>query len=690
MKQELLCVSSDSVNRYGIMITTEALEKSLKTTFDKGMPMLLSHDFHKPIGWNVPFGLFIEAGLTRLLAKKIIATNTEDLKIVRTAVGNYLGETYSEDFLPYENDFFPLLVDHVTENHTRIKAGCIALIDARLTTKLFPELFPTDDKDGLIPLSILFKSFTYLGQGIFKHKDSKLAVYAHPYFRRTQSRFNNFHFQFLDELMSLADSSDITIKIRLDEDMIGFAPSYHETGELEFQYGPPYSDDISKIKPGITRHVCNDFEKNYYEVNSTEFYWKNDDNEKIFETEELRSYPSPTDDFYHCRYIHSIYDTSKNEFIHFDGAMRSYDSSAMSERENKTFVQYGRKAIYKKLFRIDGKLPLDKWKLLITHYYQGNPLIYEYFGWKEERDAFKLEAPTYSRLQKLLPFDIRKDEGLKLLISYQTLPEDTHEGRYLDIPDVMGSGEESFYCIEKRVYEVKKVLQSMGEDLDIPQDWVLIKFDDRYWNIPSIMHSGKNIPGRLAMTVKAMTKLFTDMIEKNVDIDISLSLAFEMNNRVVRISSYGNIQNQLSWLQNNLSFEHNEESLTKWVESQRKYLNQFTRNVDSPLLGSITQMDGVLFIKRIPVEFEYELGETNKGLTFTIRFPENDEAFQLYNNNQIKPVLCIKVNKAIWTDTGEDYYTSNRTRIDSNSSVTISEWEPLALYWTKGDSTETY
>lgn len=685
MKQELLCINSDSVNRYNMMITTEALEKSLKVTFEKGVPLLIGHDFHRPVGWNVPFGLFIEPGLTRLLAKKMVATDTDELQIFRKALGNYLGKTYSEDFIPYEDEFLPLIKDHITEDHTRIKAGCVAVIDNGIILRLFPGLFVNTDKDGLIALSELLKKFTYLGQGIFKHKDSKLAVYAHPYFRRSQSRFNNFHFHFLDKLLSLKDNTEITIRISLDEDMIGFAPSFHETGELEFHYGPKYSDDINEIKTGISRHICNDSDRKYYELTSHEFYWKQDNNEKIFETEELKSQPSASsNESYHCRYIHSIYDTAKNEFVHFDGAMRSYDQEAMSERESKTFIQFGRKATYKKLFRIDGKLALANWKLLITHYYQGNPLIYEYFGFKEERDAFKIESPTYSKLQRLLPFDIKKEEGLKLLISYHPVPEDAHEGRYLDIPDVMGSGENRFYCIEKGVYEIKNILRSLGEDLEIPANWSLLKFDDRYWNIPSIMHFGQNVAAKLSGTVRAMTKLFTDMIEKNMDLDISLSLSFEMNSRIVRISSYGNIQNQLSWLQNNFSFEHTEEALTKWVDCQRNYLNKFSRSIDTPLLGSLTQMDGVLFIKRIPVEFEYELGETDKGLTFTIHFPENDETFALHNNNLIKPVLCIKVNKAVWTDTGEDYYTAFRTRIGPASTVTISEWEPLALYWTKG------
>jgi hypothetical protein len=684
MNQGLMCINSDAINRYGIMITTGALEKSLKTTYDKGVPLLIGHDFHKPIGWNVPFGLFIEPGLTRLLAKKMQATSFDDLKIVRNALSNYLGKTYARDFLPYEEEFISLIKDHITTDLTRIKAGCIAVIEEGLTTRVFPELFSNNDKDGLVPLPFLLKYFTYLGQGIFKSKDSQLTVFAHPFFRRSQSRFNNFHFHFLDDLMSLKDSTDIKIRISLDEDMIGFSPSYHETGELEFHYGPEYTDDIKDMKPGITRHYCNESDKRYYEVESSEFFWKENGNEKIFESEELRSCASPMDGIFHCRYIHSIYDLSKNEFVHFDGAIRSYDPNSMSERTSKSFIQFGKNAVYKKIFRVDGKLSLDKWKLLITHYYQGNPLIYEYFGLKEERNAFKVEPASGTRLEQLLPFEIKKEEGLKLLVSYHNIPEDFRKGRYVDIPDIMGSEKSKFYCIEKRVHEIKKILQSIGEDLDIPGDWVLVNFDDRYWNIPSIMHAGEDAAGKLTLTTKALIMLFGDMIDKKVDVDISISLAFEMNDRIVRISSYGHIQNQLYWLQHNFSFEHTEEALTRWVEEQRLYLNKFERNIESPMLGSITQLDGVLFIKRIPVLFDYELGETDKGLTITIRFPEDDETIELYNSNQIRPVLCIKTNKAIWTDTGEDYYASSRTRIGTSSTVTIADWEPLALYWTKG------
>src|SRR5258705_10101056 len=133
MKQEIFCINSDAVNRYGMMITTGALEKSLKVTYAKGVPMLIGHDFRRPIGWNVPFGLFIEPGLTRMLSKKLVASNVDELQMFRKAVENYVGKTYYEDFLRYEKDFIPLIHGQITESHTRIHAGCVAVIETGLT-----------------------------------------------------------------------------------------------------------------------------------------------------------------------------------------------------------------------------------------------------------------------------------------------------------------------------------------------------------------------------------------------------------------------------------------------------------------------------------------------------------------------------------------------------------------------------
>ncbi|MGB8191774.1 MAG: hypothetical protein WCF67_07645 [Chitinophagaceae bacterium] len=687
MKEELLCLNSDAINRYGYMVHVVALEKSLKQVFDTGMPLLIGHDFHRTAGWTYPFGLFIEPGLSRMLARKLIATDAKELQFFGKSVEKFLAMGYREHFVKHEHAFIPLVQGYLNEPHQRVDSGCCAVINHGVSERIFPELFTNVDKNGLTALSLLLTDFVYLGQGIFQHNHSPLAVYAHSYFRRSQSRFNNFRFFFLDALISLSQKKDINVRIRLDKDMVGYGPSFHEAGELEYHWGPKYTDDIAHIKAGITLHKCSNEERRFSEISTTEFYWKRDENQLIFEAEELTDTPSPVNkDTFHCRYVHSIYDVEKQEFEHFDGAMRSYNYESMMERLDKDFLEFGRKAEYKKLFRLDGKIPLHIWKTLITHYYQGNPLIYEYFGLKDENESFKiLEKPT-TKYQALIPYDISKEEGLRLLISYHNLPENIKEGRHVDILDVMSSQKGKVYCLEHMVYEVKKMIQHFGGELDIPREISLIKIDDCYWNIPSIMHYGDQAEKDLHITVTAFIHLFERMLEYKMQKVVSLSLAFALNNRVVRISSYGHMQNQLAWLQNSFPLIFSEEALTDWVSRQREYLNRYEINTETLLVGALTQKDGVLYAKRVPINFPYDLKLTESGQEFHLRFPEKEESKELFFKGLIKPALCSEVKKAIWPDTGEDYFTSIRSKMsERNLPVHIVEAEALALYWVKAD-----
>jgi hypothetical protein len=546
MKEELICMNSDSINRYGFLIHITAMEKSLKEVFDKGMPYLIGHDFHRPIGWSIPFGLFIESHLARMIARKIVATSNEDLFTIHKSVQNFLGKQYDERFLQIGESFLASVSTYLSGNEQRIDTGSIAIVDENIGYKIFQDLFDTADEDGLISLAHLLNDFTYLSQGVFKHKNSQFCLFAHEFFRRSQSRFNNFHFFFLDAFLSVAGSSECTFKIRLDRHMIGYAPSFNVRGELEFHYGPKYTDDISQIKTGISRYQCTDSDRRFYGISGTEFYWKKDKKEITFELEELRDNPSPdVGEQYHCRYVHSIYKMANENFVHFDGAMRSYSLEEMSNRLEKTFTEYGRKADYKKLFRMDGKISLNQWKTLITHYMQGNPLIYEYFGLKEKMKSFQIEQRQVSLYKKLLPFDITKEEGIKLMFSYHILPDNLKQGRYIDIYDRMSTKESKIYCLEFPVIEVKNAFQLAGEKLEIRDDIIFIKFDDRFWNIPSIMHAGENVDSMLQTTVKTLLSLFGSINHKGAQFIISLTLSFEFNNRLVRISSYGYIEHQI-------------------------------------------------------------------------------------------------------------------------------------------------
>lgn len=69
---------SDSVNRKSMRMDTGALYDSMKDSFDVGMPLLINHDRHRPAGWVVPAAVYLEPGLTRVLAHVIEPETDED------------------------------------------------------------------------------------------------------------------------------------------------------------------------------------------------------------------------------------------------------------------------------------------------------------------------------------------------------------------------------------------------------------------------------------------------------------------------------------------------------------------------------------------------------------------------------------------------------------------------------------
>lgn len=673
-----------------MVFLASALVDAVKNNYDMGIPQLVGHDIHRPVGFVFPFAVYMEPHISRMLGRGISPTNESEHNHINALHQQHILRKYKKGFELYEKDFLQLIDSQLTDQHMRIDAGCAAVYEKDVASRLFPELFEKKDDAGLIHLSILLKDFIYQGQGIFKSRNSKLSVFADVNFRRRQSIHNNFHFYFLDELIRLSDLSDITIKISIDQDLIGYAPSYHDSIELEYHWGPKFNDDVSSIRPGLTRHECNSSDRYFYGLSRTEFYWKEDENEKTFEVEELRDQTAPHDgdELYNCRYIHSIYDTDRKTFFHFDGAIRSYGLEEMSERLDKTFIEYGRKAAYKKLFRIDGSLSLANWKLLTIHYMQGNPLVYEYFGLGEERQSQRTSYKPIEKIKEILPFDIDKHSGLRLLISYQAIPNDINDGRHIEGYDVLATESETIKCIEHTVFELKKALQQLGEDIEICPNLKVLKIEDRYVNIPSIIHSGSNAEELLRTTIKAYYNLLSGMSRRGFDKEIAYTLGIIVNGQLLKVSIYGNIEAILSWSKDNLPFPTHTQQFDSWINKQRKYLEQFPENLDSPLISSLVQFDGALYVKRMPVTYPHKFSLSSKGLDFEIYYPEKeDEIFDMVQNNLIKPYSLIWIKEMVWSDTGEDYFSSARSNwLDSNTEnipISISKWEPLGLYWSK-------
>ncbi|KAA8473717.1 hypothetical protein BDE36_0201 [Arcticibacter tournemirensis] len=690
MKTNLIVLSSDSVDRYGYRIHIKALEMMLRDRMREGIPMLFGHDHHKPIGWGTPFALYLEPHLTRLIAIQATPTTEEESEQVLNNHNIFRSNRYYNSSKKYLETFHEVLNQKGISDFKITNINCLTANREKIASTLFPELFSKDYRDELVPFSILLASFDYLGQGVFKNKTSELTVFAHRYFRRSESVHNTPNSAFLDRFLALKDEQSLDLSIRIDENQIGYAPSFQEYMELEYQWGPKYSDELESIKEGLSRHDCDDFERAYYGFSRSEFLWEWDKKKTkfSFQMEELKDEESPTEqDQYNCRYVHTVYDKVTSCLEHFDGAVRAYDSYEMLERLDKDFKSYGKKSRYTKLFKINGKFPLETWKLLVTLYLRGNPIIYEYFGLK--KDLEKLKSPVQRKLsikESVIPYGIEPGDGIRLLISYIPIPENLKEGRFINSFDIIGDMEKSYRCLDYYILEFKKALMRFDCDLEIPEDVLLIRSPDNYWNIPLIMHNGENSWILLKDTIAAFKLLYSKMIDREYFFKVSMTIGIVIDGKIVQISAYGPVSELYEWLLENLPFPDEEETFADWVSHQRTYLERFAFNPDKPLMAEMIQMDGVLYAKRTLLNSEYEFKENRlHNFEWTINLNKDEQL--MFDEPGIEAIPSIHILQSVCADSGENYFTSRRSAWLDNGfeGVNFTKWAPIALHWAETD-----
>lgn len=688
MQKSLSVLLSDRINKYGHVIALPAMEDMIWLKSTEGVPMHVGHDMHRVIGAMIPFGLYFEPNLVRSLGLCLIPENEQESKQIIDFKKHSTYKRIKEEIDQTEGKLFKEVEKYIHSDFTYTETGTLSIVNTDIVKRIFKELIALQDDDGLIKLEDIKKKFSYKYQGVFLHKTLPLCIFAHSYFRRSLSRHNNFHFIFLDELMSLQQNGEISIKLALDWDLIGYSPTFLQSMEYEYWFGPKYNDEISNIQKGLTKHHCSEFEREYYGISTTEFFWKDNGTLKEFELEELRENQSPTmDDFFGCRYVHSIYDTLKSTFIHFDGAIRGYDSELYFERIDQNMTDFGRRSKYTKLFRIDGKLKLSRWKSLITNYMQDNPLIYEYFGITKPEAELNAKQEQKTLIQQLVPQSINEEDGIRLLVSYHK-PSKKHKeySHSISIYDVLTINGEEKNIVEDEIIEVKKALNRLGKDLFIEKDSLFVSCKDEYWNIPCILHNNVNPNHDIKITLDALNNIFKRLIEKNLNTIISFTLAWNMEDKEVRISVLGHVANLYGWISNFKEIPTSREKFKLWLDRQRTYLkSNFGEHVDKPLIGNICHPDGVLYLKRIAVspEFKLEPIADENGLSCKISIANKDaEKYKDVINGKIKPVVSYILKKAKCGLTGQDYFESPYSKIlDDDSYMIVEEIEGLLFYW---------
>lgn len=675
---------TDGISKSGVRFSIGALEDALWQGYGRCVPSNIEHDIHRPLGVTRISALFLSHESTYLLGNTSLPETTEENRWMMATRTDYLNEKMIERVLRYSQEFNKEVSNlGLMKDECRMMSNGIVLYGYdSIVLDAFPFLRGEIDSDGLIYLSNLLQNFEYKGDGVFASKKNNLSVLVHPFLRRSLSRYNCFNKDFLKELFD-SNTEETPVRIRVDLDYVGYTPSFKETQEFDYWYGPEYTDDISKIKEGVAAYDTNKTEYLFNQIKKTEFVWQDKDGKRQFEMEEVTDVEAPTlsEGTYACRYLHSFYDTTTGMFDHFDGAIRSYDLEAICRRLENPITAMGHTAGYTKVFRIDGPLPIRKWKSLITHYLRGNQDIYRYFG--ENVPSVAQKQQPVNPLSKYVPFVPKKGDGVRLLYSYHTKGEEGVERLYRDF-DTCQLMEGIVETTDLMAVDLAKCIRRCGGEMDYP-NCRYISYRDNFHDLPEIFHGGNNPASAIEKTLEGIKMLLKGLDSNGIEDSISFCLSWNLDDRKVKVSFMGAVPDMLAWVSSLGEIQTGREELKKWLETQAQYYKKNGQDTPSPINASYIHDNGIFYHRRRLVQKDAELKELyyndRKELCANIDFNDSQkELLELMDKGVISPSMFVVVDKLLCNG-NEDYLTH-----DEIACLNEIECQPtihfMSLVWT--------
>lgn len=683
---------TDGIARNNTCLSISALDDMIWMGSDGGRPTNMSHDIHRFIGWSVINGLYMSHELSYVVGNTYIPESKdekEELQERRLAFFyKYMGEAIQK----YKKAFIEELNKHklycVDGKGRWLYNGIVLYGYVEILYNAFPELKEHIDDDGLILLEHLLEVFNYCGQGVFKSKHNQLSVVLHSFFRRSYSIYNNYNFGFLDKLFEVYNNGNHSVKVRLDTNLIGYAPSWRQSHEYEFWYGPKYNDDIESIPEGLTRYESDEIDKVYTNIKSTEFIWqkKDDGKQYQFEMEEVTDAEAPTlgKNTYGCRYLHALYDFAHKEFNHFDGAIRCYDLENMIKRIDTPMNQMGHQAEYTKIFRIDGHISLDLWKSLITQYLCSNHSVYDYFGTPRPFSKRQKEKPRGHTLQDYVPYQIDKGDGIRLFISYHNT-EGFETNRCFCKYDLIELKDGTYNAIDFSTLEVAKALWKVGAEIEIPIDVKVVLVEDNYHTIPQIFHSNIDCQEDLNKTLEGIRLLVNQHVKNGDDEIYSFSIGWNLEDHSVSISFMGHVFDIYCWLNSFENIPVNHEELKSWLEKQNYYIHKNGKDSPSPLEANHIQNDGILYFQHRHVLKDINMSDLKidpeVGITAKIQ-TEDKVLIKLLNEGKIFFAPLFVVSDTKEETTGESYFRSPYSSIFRETRCVLDSVQLISYVWT--------
>jgi hypothetical protein len=474
--------------------------------------------------------------------------------------------------------------------------------------------------------------------------------------------------------------------------MVGLAGTHHEYGELQYWFGPHFTDDISSMPLGVTRHEASDDERYFAGVSRTEFWWYEQKGARTFECEELQNIPSYGigGSEFGCRFAHSITADDHKTFQHIDGAIRLYDESSMIQRLEVDLKTAGRKTKYTKLWRVDGTTPVTTWKRLISDYYRDNTLIGEYLGGKdpildEHRKAADSEAPT-ATIFDYVPSRMTVEDGVNLSVSYHPRRLENKSSRIVRSFDTLSNDSVRYRYIESDALEVIKALKRAGHVVEMEDGLVRVLFEDDVLNLPIFTHTGQDSVKTANDTVSAIAGFLRRLGELNIDKEISGSIEVNYEEHAVFYSFAGKSQNVLEWLtMSEAQFPQRITDVPEWCERASGALSKrFQSQKCGDMLWQTLKESGLLKFDRKflrPDKFRTQVVKDGAPI---IRADIPKEDVRIFESHKITLGRVMAIRNSECTKCGKAYDECLHSKyLDEGVIHRITSVDLLAVFWSE-------
>ena len=673
---------TNHVNKYNEKFAVEGLVRAYEQSWNEEFPVSVNHDHTKCIGKGCWGGIYVEPGTVYQTNEIQLPENDDERDDLQ---GHLLFWERQKKYTDKKDLYIKLeeMLDGVlSDKHKWFWADAVTIVDKDIVERIFPEII-SELQNGLYPIKLLIPVLP----GVYKKGD--FLIYAHSYFRRNLSRLNSLNTELLSRLENIKED-ELDVKIALDFDMIGLYGTQCSSREYQYWWGPSFDDNLSNIQNGVSRYENENYNELMSNIRQTEFSWYTQDERKTFECEEITDIPnivSGGDEYYGCRFTHSMLDGESGSPYHLDGAIRAYTDEKMLTRLDVSLVQTERDTVYTKIWRIDNKMPIPMWKELITHWYRDNHLIGEYFGGVDKGSNQNVVVNQnlnsdhkQSILAKYVPIDLKKKQGIrfsmqfhKKFISSEKFDVTIISNDYIIKPDC----HEKYY--ESEALTLIKVVRKNGANIRLPY-MKRIAFDDTVMNFPIFRCGSMQIA---QIVQKSILELCQAWNQSECDRLLSYSLQINLEDKSVMYSFAGNVFDIEKFILEIGTSLPKQNDIPSWINRISEISNFIFEESESFKVTELMRADGSLHFDRQWIDKKYIEGTSvdDKGLYTTLMLSDNDRT--AIENDGVNVSMVYEIKSSQCNHCGKDYSQCNCIKfINKNILEQIKEYEGIGLVWT--------